>query len=310
MTEIRQPQPGASKMHKSITTRNVTRHDGSLCAAVDVMPGNVGLNSSSRNAQQDYEDGLARGPLEPRGVSVAAQQQEEDKKRMPFWRKPNNSRRNSIHLENGAPAAPAAAHLQTRRGIGDPIANAANRAANLRAERRSDGIPLSRLASYLLPPAGTSLRIMNDPEDSDHDDGSETAAANFNEADNNQTVRAVRNDERWNFPELSEYSRQDDPASQTRRRENLLRASQRVAKSAKENLFYPIKERTDRSKVKKYVLNVATMQAAAIRYYQTMIVEYGAEMYRGGVYDEMPEILHKYCELMPWPTVESAWWTC
>lgn len=68
-----------------------------------------------------------------------------------------------------------------------------------------------------------------------------------------------------------------------------------MAKSAKDNLFYPIRERDDRSKTKKYVLKVAAMQAAAIRYYQTQIVEYGAEMCKGGVYGEMPDVLHKYC---------------
>lgn len=97
-------------------------------------------------------------------------------------------------------------------------------------------------------------------------------------------------------PELSEHVRHDDAASQHRRAENLLRASRRVAKSAKDNLFYPIHERDDRSKTKKFVLNVATMRAAAIRYYQTMIVEYGAEMRSGGVYGEMPDVLHKYCK--------------
>ena len=235
---------------------------------------------TSITTHQAHEDALHEG-------SRTTQQAYEDTRGRAFFRPTAIRRRASIELENGP-----------RQNVNaqQPVNHAT---LHTRASRQdtSTGIPYARFKPYHLPKNGAPLRIRNDPEDSLEDLPLNQPPTKQDEHANpfeTHSETAKHED----FPELSEYARHDDPASQSRRAQNLLRASQRVAKTAKENLFYAIRERDDRSKTKKYVLNVATMQAAAIRYYQTMIVEYGAEMRNGGVYGEMPDVLHKYCKAL------------
>lgn len=243
--------------------------------------------STSNSFQQVYEDAH-----NPKGVhSAYTQQAHEDARWKPLFRPRTVPRQKSIELEDGIAPLLAATYVERSRlhDAGYPVPST----KPLRQVAKG-GLPYAQLVSHHLPTNGARLRVRNNAEDSDEGLASNTTAANPSANitfSNNGSEEPVRH---GHFPEVSEYAHDDDPVS--RRIQNLLRAAQRVAKTAEKRLFYPIRERDDRRKVKKYVLNVGTMQAAAIRYYQTQIVEYGAEMCKGGVYGEMPDVLHKYCK--------------
>ncbi|KAK4628932.1 hypothetical protein CLAFUW4_08143 [Fulvia fulva] len=90
------------------------------------------------------------------------------------------------------------------------------------------------------------------------------------------------NDGRWHHkPHVYEYNK----------------ASARLLQTAKPNLFGTICQK-DRSRPKKCVLNVATMQAIVIRTYQREIVEAGREMTDGKTSVLLPQLLHKYCDAL------------
>lgn len=243
------------------------------------------LQYSSAAVQQAREDRNRFNPFRRRDIDSRRRQQARERGERNLNRWVQGSERSSIDLEAGSHAPSESATACRTTSGRDVTAD-----STLRVKVANDGIPYERYAQYHLPPEGTPLQIRNDPAGPipEHQDRGSPPHQN--------QIAPDQNHESKSLPELSEYLQNDDPASQSRRAQKLLRASQRVAKSAKGNLFYPIRDPVDRTKTRKYVLNVSAMQAAALRYYQTMIVEYGAEMYRGGVYAEMPDLLHKYCE--------------
>lgn len=62
----------------------------------------------------------------------------------------------------------------------------------------------------------------------------------------------------------------------------------------KDSLFFPVLT-LDRKAPKKFVLNVATMQAMAICTYKREIIEAGKELREGKTSLLLPDLIHKYC---------------
>lgn len=70
----------------------------------------------------------------------------------------------------------------------------------------------------------------------------------------------------------------------------------KVLQSARPALLYTIHQRVDKSKPKSRVLNVATMQAIAVRGLQDHLIWAGSQVMAGRVPLNLPEILHRYCK--------------
>ncbi|KAK6397065.1 hypothetical protein LTR65_007564 [Meristemomyces frigidus] len=70
---------------------------------------------------------------------------------------------------------------------------------------------------------------------------------------------------------------------------------QKVLQAAQPLVFYTILQKVDRTKPKKCVLNVATMQAVAVRAFQEQVIRAGTQIKDGKMPKDLAKVLRQYC---------------